>query len=1024
MRIQEQLSNPPSISNAISTSNGISILTKAEIQKTNAQDISSIVMDDEANKGQGKTVKDVMQEAGNVNVATLRDYMTVMSNFMSDDDYAALIKDGKKPGSMDAEEMVTSLDKIKATLAEAGVNIKGFTDTLDRKTLEGIYGSLGEISVEGLLRQKDVALTSDNMSGIAEALEKGKELTTLSEQTKVYILKNSTDLTIDSLYKAQYSGGNQSIQRDAQCYLKDQNGYISKKADSSDFSSVEEQVMQIIEDAGLEINEKSLTQAKWILSKGLPLTNDIVKKYQVMEDLRLPLQEKKLLELITNAVANGKEAGETQLNNEVDYRQEAIRIQHVVDSIIDDSVLRYPMHEKITLQNLQKFSWESQSDDLKASAASNIRAMRQMEEIRLSMSVSANYHLLRTGFSIETEDLENVVEALNIAEKELAGATTLTKEEFSSYQEILDTKTAIMNQPIAAIGRLLLAENRTTLQDINFEGTKLAKMYMQANESYETLQTEVRSDLGDSIQKAFSNAESLLQEMGLESTQANLKAVRILGYNRMEITDTQVALMKEANRLVSNCLEKLTPNQVLNFIKDQINPLEMNMQELEETLDSYDDSDMEVDRYARFLRTFESKNEIDQEQREAYIGIHRLLHQIEKSDGAAIGALVQQGQEITLRNMLTAIRSEKKQGMDFKLSEKSSGVEKRSSEKKTISDQIENYFQKLVIKAADQMLVSDPATLQIDLNVSLEAFSESLEQTKKIYDGTSELISEEAGELREHIKKSEDTVLETLQAYDLNITPDHIQGLSDLLLQNGQIFRNLQKNMKNLSDEIEFEEQLDVTLENIAESFVEPEEIVQSYENLTTFVRNTVQMAMDNENTTFVDFKALSLLYKQFSLASDLAKEENYEVPIKIGEQITSMNLKILHQGNEQGKVCISMMASEQSKIMGEFQYSHTNGEEVRGYLATNDVQTEAYLSSISSTMELVLSDQGKTSVRLDVFVGHISDKARLTNGLSEVKNSKEIRNQEIPEEKVTTRKLYEVAKSFINAVQEAYGGY
>ena len=45
------------------------------------------------------------------------------------------------------------------------------------------------------------------------------------------------------------------------------------------------------------------------------------------------------------------------------------------------------------------------------------------------------------------------------------------------------------------------------------------------------------------------------------------------------------------------------------------------------------------------------------EEKEAYIGIYRLLRQLEKTDGAAIGALLQQGAEPTLKNLLTAVRS-------------------------------------------------------------------------------------------------------------------------------------------------------------------------------------------------------------------------------------------------------------------------------------------------------------------------------------------------------------------------------
>ena len=52
---------------------------------------------------------------------------------------------------------------------------------------------------------------------------------------------------------------------------------------------------------------------------------------------------------------------------------------------------------------------------------------------------------------------------------------------------------------------------------------------------YEALFTIPRAEYGDSIRKAFSNMYSLMEEMGIENTEYNQRAIRILGYNRMVI---------------------------------------------------------------------------------------------------------------------------------------------------------------------------------------------------------------------------------------------------------------------------------------------------------------------------------------------------------------------------------------------------------------------------------------------------------------------------------------------------------
>ena len=78
----------------------------------------------------------------------------------------------------------------------------------------------------------------------------------------------------------------------------------------------------------------------------------------------------------------------------------------------------------------------------------------------------------------------------------------------------------------------------------------MQKAYEEAGERYETLMTAPRSDLGDSIRKAFSNVDDILTDMSLEKTSENQRAVRILAYNSMEITPENIEKLEERAKLV------------------------------------------------------------------------------------------------------------------------------------------------------------------------------------------------------------------------------------------------------------------------------------------------------------------------------------------------------------------------------------------------------------------------------------------------------------------------------------------
>ena len=122
-------------------------------------DISGTVMDNAAyGTGELKTAQEIMQDAGGQqDVALQRNYMAVMSNSMSTEDFAKLQEEGFYPGSTTIETAVTVLDEIKATLADAGVVIEGFTDDISGEELEAITGNAGRaMAIEEKLKEKDL----------------------------------------------------------------------------------------------------------------------------------------------------------------------------------------------------------------------------------------------------------------------------------------------------------------------------------------------------------------------------------------------------------------------------------------------------------------------------------------------------------------------------------------------------------------------------------------------------------------------------------------------------------------------------------------------------------------------------------------------------------------------------------------------------------------------------------------------------------------------------------------------------
>ena len=621
----------------------------------------------------GKSLIELQEEAGNVDVGIQRDYMTVVSHTMSEEDYAKMQEEGFDFGSMDPEEAVTIVDKIKAELVRAGKNIVGYTDDMDVSKLTAALGS--EVlarSVVDSFREADVPLTKENLSAVSRAWNMNLELSPLAEGSYDYLIDNDMEAEIWNLYLAQSSGAGQGTSA-PKFYAEDVQGYYTQSAGRADNTQLQGQIDRIIEQAGGQVNEKSRMNAAWLLDKGLPLTAENLKRLEALQDIQLPMTEERFAKAAAAAVAEGRD----------------------------------PVHASFTenggnlYERAAAISEFYHSSELWEATVGDITARRQLEEVRLRMSAEVNVRLLRSGFSIDTEPMVELIEALKRAEYQLANQyfprDNMAVEKYQNYQKASNVAGQLPGLPADVLGMFAKGEGAASLETIYNEGKALQASYEKAQASYEKLMTGPRSDLGDSIDKAFASVEHILKDLGAELTDENRRAVRILGYNQMEMNLSNLEAVRDADRQVQGVLEKLTPAATLKMIRDGFNPLEKSFGELEQYFKTLPpEYKKEADSYSRFLYGLERNNEITPEERESYIGIYRLVRQLEKAEGAAVGALVNAQTEIHFSNLLSALQSSRSRPLDMLVSDETGSKLGVTRKGESISSQISRAFNKTV----------------------------------------------------------------------------------------------------------------------------------------------------------------------------------------------------------------------------------------------------------------------------------------------------------------------------------------
>ena len=542
------------------------------------------VGNEENNKG--KSLIELQQDAGNTNVALQQDYMTLLSHTMSQEDYAKACEDGFDPRELDQDTAVTIVDRIKAELVRSGQNIAGYTDDIDLDTLAAAVGSdtLAQ-SIEEQFRATDIPLTPENVDELKTAWELASSLQQPQEGEVGYLVDNGLEPEIWNLYVAENSGA------------KVQQNTVPQE--------LQDQMDKVITDAGLPVNDENRQKAQWLVGAGLPLTTDTLQQLAELDTIDYPVSEDAFAQAAASALAEGKSPVHANL-----ARQENI-------------------YEKAT-EMVQDWFSDAKWDV----TAENLAARKQLEEIRLRMTAEVNVKLLQSDFSIDTAPMEQLIEALRRAEAEVADkyfpndADAVAK--YETYTQTVQVTNELPGLPVSVLGPYSLKQkvSQETVAEFHSEGKALQTAYTEANERYETLMTAPRRDLGDSIRKAFSNVDDILTDMSLDKTLENQRAVRILAYNRMEITAENIERVKEADKQVTAVIEKLTPKNVLQMIRDGVNPLEKTFGELEsyfaENPQSYEE---EAEDYSRFLYQLEQKKDITENERKAYIGWYTRLRE-------------------------------------------------------------------------------------------------------------------------------------------------------------------------------------------------------------------------------------------------------------------------------------------------------------------------------------------------------------------------------------------------------------
>ena len=686
---------------------------------------------------------------------------------LTGDDYERLDDEGMSLEKFSKERLERAIERIKENrevrevrLAEGVEKQQEYRETVDRMAFMAKAETGLEKLIAKLLYDADLPVTKENIAEVAQAADTALNTGKLTDSSESYLIRNNLAPTIENIYRAAHSGEMRQM-----------------PLDDASWESLKEKALEIVKEAGAD-SEAGLFSAKWLVEHDLPVTSDNI-LYKAELDAYNNAGTISKEDLFGAAIRSMQEGGSAKEGVVIERLDEAAALmeketENLINKIplIRNEAIHLAFasgatEENVTIPQLIK---AEESIDTGTNAGTSVKLTEeevtvriQLEEVRMSLNIEAGRRLMANGIDILSDSLMKVTEGLRELKAEYyegvykeieadygktGNAAAITAGEVAKLAlETAEGLEKIYNAPLELYRATFSVRHSVTLAEITETGEALIKETVSASTasvsvnpasmtaalgSYESSSTQVRRDLGDSIKKAFAGSvDSLLKSNGLDITEGNRRAVRILGYNSMEITAESIEEIKFYDAKVTGLIEKMTPPVVMTMIRDGINPLECTIDELDEKVSSIlkEQGNTAEQKYSEFLVRMEETNSITQNERNAYIGIYRLLYNVEKNDGAAIGSLLQSGRELTFGNLLT---EERTMNLGVDLTADDDTAVKTSYYKNSVSAQINEAFifqRSLVGEALD---VTDPSRWDRALkgkdyqNVTIEGLHDGL----------------------------------------------------------------------------------------------------------------------------------------------------------------------------------------------------------------------------------------------------------------------------------------------------------
>ena len=995
----------------------------------------------------------------------IRQGIIAYTNNVSADVYEKFEEIGIIPDQEEPDTFLTVGERIEIELATHCEDYVP-TGSIDIDDIRALYGESGlAYEIAAALKDYGLNITYDAIEQIENGLKMVEEIGNITPKISAYLLKNDLPISIENVYKAQYS------------VADSEDNYNKTLINDDDWKVISNQITKKLESVGIKMDDAILQDAKWMLENNIPVTSSSILKMREIHMLNGVNSGSGLGSITQEQWIHGMAAGmvfessvmqmeaktaanETKETSVVNMATEAVDVfkngnEEQIEEIISQE-------KEVTLLNLKQIQEEAIYKNTKRQPKSEQEyihkeevAKHYLNEIKLTMSVSGFATLLNNGFELQIASLQDIVKELRQQNDIYADAM------FSSVKNLMELNDQeivvkdrelfwssigymkdFLSTPAYVLGNVAKKETAFEVEEICAEGGRYESLLKSANMAYDTLGTKPRKDLGDSIQKAFDGIDEILKDMQIEVNAVNNRAVRILAYNEMEITKENLLVIKELDMQVSRLIENMTPRTTAYLIANGINPLKTDIRKLNDELEEINQK-IEADtgeKFSKFLWKLDKTNKITQENRKNYIGLYRALNTIQKLDRKAIGEVIKEGNTVTINSLLTAARSEGKHfntavddnlGLTEETIIPDNNIDIQlegwtGEENLEISLDIqESYYKSLINQGMDKIspqMTNVNERMDMPLETVVQDFmtyappEEEIPENENLNDYYEELIKEDA-----KARFVTEDVINNLIGNKIAPSISNLLAASDLMMANGKSYFKLIgfKKEESIREKTKLQPQIpenakgsDTIEEDILDSMESKKEFEAKYQKLLSDISNNVKTNLKDDYS----IAQLREMNRNLSYLNQAQKKDSYYIPVTIDNENTVLHLTIRNGMMEKGKVEIEFTTEKYGNVKCELYIKEKN---VTAFVKVDNEEMEERLLANQDIFgeQVLVAGMTLTGVDIGMQTGkhhNMEDEVNLQSIESDSDN--ETKNTDV----VSTDKLYQFAKNFIQYVKVA----